>query len=145
MIPSAFVFLEALPRTPNGKVDRRALPAMERSGARRAGTTPRTAVEERLSGIWAEIFKSGPVDVEADFFELGGHSLLATRMLARVQATFAVEIPLRKAFEHTTIASLARVVEEAERASGARTPAIRSVARKGRVVHGSEGIIKSLS
>jgi amino acid adenylation domain-containing protein len=145
MIPSAFVFLEALPRTPNGKIDRRALPAVSLGDGRRAGTPPRTAVERRLAEIWAEIFKSGPFDVEADFFDLGGHSLLAARMLARVQAAFAVEIPLRKAFEHSTIASLARVVEEAERSSGARTPAIRNVARKGRVVHGSEGIIESLS
>jgi amino acid adenylation domain-containing protein/FkbM family methyltransferase len=145
MVPSAFVCLEALPRTPNGKIDHRALPRVEQRSVRRTGVLPRNAVEERLAEIWAEIFKEGPVDVEADFFELGGHSLLATRMLARVQAAFAVGIPLRKVFEHATIAALARVVEEAEQASRARTPAIRRVAREGRLLQGSEGIIRSLS
>jgi acyl carrier protein len=79
------------------------------------------------------VFRLERVDVEADFFALGGHSLLASRVLARVQAAFDVEIPLRRIFEHSTISSFARVVEEARRsASPASAPAIGRVERQAR-------------
>jgi amino acid adenylation domain-containing protein len=137
MVPSAFVLLPALPRTPNGKVDRRALPAPAWDGGAgsRPYTPPGTPVEQRLAEIWGEVFRLDRVDVHADFFELGGHSLLASRVLARVQAAFEVEIQLRRIFEHSTVSSFARVVEEARQAaSPARAPELRRVERQARRV-----------
>ncbi|HYO14087.1 MAG TPA: amino acid adenylation domain-containing protein [Thermoanaerobaculia bacterium] len=137
MVPAACVVLAALPRTPNGKVNRRALPAPERSGAAGSGpyTPPRTATEQKLARIWAEVFRLDRVDVHADFFDLGGHSLLASRVLARVQTAFEIEIPLRRIFEHSTISSFARIVEEAQRGtSSPQKPGIRRVERQARRV-----------
>jgi acyl carrier protein len=131
------VVLPALPRTPNGKVDRRALPAPAWNGGAgsRPYTPPSTSVEQRLAEIWGEVFQLERVDVHADFFELGGHSLLASRVLARVQATFEVEIPLRRVFEQSTISSFARVVEEARHhAPSSRAPELRRVERQVRRV-----------
>ncbi len=110
-----FVFRERLPRTPNGKVDRNALPVPDftRMPQKRC-VPPRTPTEERLAAIWEEVLKLERVGMEDDFFELGGHSLLATQILSRVRAAFAVELPMRALFEATTVASLAKAVEAAD-------------------------------
>ncbi len=114
MIPSAFVVLEALPLTPSGKVNRRALPAP--SGARpeleTAFVAPRTPVEEELAAIWAQLLGVEQVGVHDNFFELGGHSLLATQLISRLRETFQVELPLRSLFEATTVADLAVVIAQ---------------------------------
>jgi amino acid adenylation domain-containing protein len=112
MVPADFVELEALPRTPSGKLDRRALPAPPRPEAE-GGAAPRTPVEEVLAGIWAELLGVDRVDRGADFFALGGHSLLAGRLVARVQEALGVEVPLRAVFEGTTLEAFARAVREA--------------------------------
>jgi acyl carrier protein len=113
MIPSAFVPLDALPLTPNGKVDRRALPApgQARPTLEDALVAPRTPVEEALAGIWADLLGLTQVGIHDNFFELGGHSLLATQVMARLQAAFQVEVPLRRLFEAPTVADLAKYVE----------------------------------
>jgi amino acid adenylation domain-containing protein/FkbM family methyltransferase len=120
MVPSALVFLEAMPLSPNGKVDRRLLPAPASTQAV-AHVAPRTAVEERLAAMWAELLGCEQVGVEDDFFALGGHSLLGMRLIARVRAELDVDLPLRRLFERPTVAGLAVAIERA--GGGARSPA----------------------
>ncbi len=112
MVPSAFVVLETLPLTSNGKLDRAALPAPDTAGARDgAYVAPRTPTEERTAGIWAEVLGLERVGVEASFFDLGGHSLLATQVAARVREAFGVDLPLRALFEAPTVAELSLRLE----------------------------------
>ena len=115
MIPSAFVLLDELPRTPNGKIDRRALPAPDLSGAACATeyVAPRTGVEELMAGVWSEVLGVTQLSIEADFFDVGGHSLLATRLVSRIREAFGVEVALRRLFESPTVRGLAAIVEEA--------------------------------
>src|SRR5918998_520240 len=124
MIPSAFVRLEALPLTPSGKVDRRALPEPdeERPDLEGAYEAPRTPVEEALAGIWADVLRLERVGIHDDFFELGGHSLLATQVISRLRDAFGVELSLPGFFEGPTVAGLAEKIEAARQA-GQSAPA----------------------
>src|SRR5262249_50464579 len=90
MVPSAFVMLKAMPLTPNGKIDRRALPAPERSRSQLDSdfTAARTPIEEMTAGIGAELLGVEQVGVHDNFFELGGHSLLATQVISRLRDAF---------------------------------------------------------
>jgi amino acid adenylation domain-containing protein/FkbH-like protein len=118
LIPSAFVVLDALPRTPNGKVDRRALPTpgAARPAGERAYAAPRNAVEEVLAGLWAEVLGIERVGVHDDFFDLGGHSLLATQVVSRIAETLSPELHLRQLFATPTVAGLAAsLLESPER------------------------------
>jgi amino acid adenylation domain-containing protein len=116
MVPSAFVTLERMPLNDNGKVDRKALAALEsRAGAAQGSrVAPRTETERELAAIWARVLGHDDLGVEDDFFEIGGHSLLATQVSARILEVFQVELPLRTLFEHPTVAALATAVEEAQ-------------------------------
>ncbi|MEK6230027.1 MAG: condensation domain-containing protein, partial [Actinomycetota bacterium] len=124
MVPAAIVVLERLPVTPNGKLDRRALPEPDLmpSGLRRL---PRTPQEEMLCSLFAEVLGVAGVGIDDNFFELGGHSLLATRLISRVRSSLDVEIGIRSLFEAPSVAALAR---ELGSASAARAP-LRAVAR----------------
>ncbi|HOR01629.1 MAG TPA: condensation domain-containing protein, partial [Anaerolineae bacterium] len=133
MVPSALVCLEALPRLPNGKVDRRALPAPDAvAGPEGTCTAPRTAVEEIVAGVWAQVLGVPRVGVDESFFELGGHSLLATQVISRLREAFQVELPLRSLFEASTVAELARRIETCRAAAAERpAPPIQPVPREG--------------
>ena len=116
MVPSLFMFMDTFPLTPNGKIDRNAFPAPEADGRDVDGEylAPRNETEERLAGIWAEVLRVKRVGVNTDFFELGGDSLKVAQVATRIRATFGVDIPLRAAFEHRTVASLTPVVASAD-------------------------------
>ncbi|MFL6256241.1 MAG: amino acid adenylation domain-containing protein, partial [Pyrinomonadaceae bacterium] len=115
MIPSSFVSLKRLPLTPSGKLDRKALPEPGVAQAESEFVAPRTATEEVLAGIWAEVLRVERVGVEDNFFELGGHSLLATRCIAHVREVFRIEVPVRSLLDSPTVAAQARQIEAAMR------------------------------
>src|SRR5262249_38885669 len=115
-----FVFLDSLPRLPNGKVDRGALPPPDPGQPERGRLCilPRTPIERELAGIWAEALRLEQVSIGDNFFALGGHSLLATRVLSRVGDTLRADVPLRTLFETPTMADLALVIAEYLSADG---------------------------
>jgi amino acid adenylation domain-containing protein len=135
MMPSAFVLLDALPITPNGKVDRRRLPApggLPESG--RSLVAARNATEERLLAIWKELLGVDRIGVEDDFFALGGHSLLATQAVSRVRQAFGVELPLRTFFAAPSVASVAAEISRLRLGGGeTEVPPIVPVPRDGRL------------
>ncbi|HSK77860.1 MAG TPA: amino acid adenylation domain-containing protein, partial [Thermoanaerobaculia bacterium] len=132
LVPAAFVVLGSLPKNPNGKIDRRALPAPEETGPAKPGAAPRDPFEEVIAGLWAELLGRPRVGVDESFFELGGHSLLAMRLASRLREVFGVELRVRALFEGPTVAELARRVREAIHAgAGSELPPIRPVPRDG--------------
>jgi acyl carrier protein len=116
MIPGVFVALAELPRTPIGKIDRRALPApdQDRPDLEREFVAPRNPVEQMIADLWAKTLSIEKVGIHDNFFDLGGHSLMATQIISRLRNTYHVEIPLRKLFEAPTVANLALVIAEAQ-------------------------------
>jgi amino acid adenylation domain-containing protein len=126
MVPSSITVLESLPKTPNGKIDRRALPNPERVGQAEI-QKPRNDVEKKIAEIWQEVLGVEQVGIEDDFFALGGHSLLATQIMARVEEFFKTQIPLSKLFESPTVAAMARSIESAN--PGSDLPRMKRVAR----------------
>ncbi|RKH48479.1 amino acid adenylation domain-containing protein [Corallococcus llansteffanensis] len=115
MVPSAFIALEAFPRTPNGKVDRRALPVPAHDALQRTEppVAPRTLTEEILVEIWCEVLRLPTVGVLDDFFALGGQSILATQVMARVRERFELSLSVRVLFEAPVLAALAERIEQA--------------------------------
>nr|WP_279653823.1 non-ribosomal peptide synthetase [Pseudomonas morbosilactucae] len=100
MVPAHLLFLENLPVTPNGKLDRRALPAPDASQQQRTYVAPETELEQAIALIWQEVLQTDQVGLNSNFFELGGHSLLATQVASRIRNTLKIEAPLSALFEH---------------------------------------------
>ncbi|MBZ4423407.1 condensation domain-containing protein, partial [Myxococcus sp. RHSTA-1-4] len=131
MVPSAFVVMDALPLNPNGKVDRKALPAPEAPASNTGYVAPRTPTEELLASLWAQVLGVEQVGADDHFFELGGHSLLATQVISRIRVTFGVELPLRAVFESPTLAGLAQRITSLQGGGAPRhqAPPLRPVSR----------------
>jgi len=154
MAPAHFVFLDSIPLTTNGKVDRKALPAPSYEGvsAAREYVAPRTETEKALADIWAKLLKVERIGIHDDFFDLGGHSLMAMRAVSQIGEMFEVNLPLAVLLEAPTIAELAKKLHKEDtnkgkdehktpswsslvpiRASGSKKPLF--------LVHGAEGNI----
>ncbi|TRU61739.1 MAG: amino acid adenylation domain-containing protein [Microcystis aeruginosa Ma_QC_C_20070823_S13] len=130
MVPTAFVLLDTFPLTPNGKIDRRALPVPDLQ-SQGEYIAPRNPIEEKIAQIWAEVLKLERVSIEDNFFELGGHSLLATQVISRCQEAFEIALPLRYLFESPTIAQLSAVIlKELQTGLGLKLPSIVPVNRE---------------
>jgi len=130
MVPTAFVLLDTFPLTPNGKIDRRALPVPDLQ-SQGEYIAPRNPIEEKMARIWAEVLKLERVSIEDNFFELGGHSLLATQVISRCQEAFEIALPLRYLFESPTIAQLSAVIlKELQTGLGLKLPSIVPVNRE---------------
>jgi len=113
MLPSAFVMLEALPLSANGKVDHKALPAPDAAFLPKTFVAPNTPVEKVLAGIWAEILGVEKISIHDNFFiDLGGHSLLATQIISAVRDTFGVDVPMGSFFESPTASEQAAALVE---------------------------------
>ncbi|GGV25378.1 hypothetical protein GCM10010277_06310 [Streptomyces longisporoflavus] len=122
MVPSTVTAIAEVPLSPNGKLDRRALPAPDYAAGSR-GRTPRTAREEALCALFGDLLGVERVGIDDNFFELGGHSLLATQLVNRIRSALGVELPLRVVFESATVALLAQEL-------GARGRSSRPVLRR---------------
>ena len=129
MVPAAFLLLESLPRTPNGKIDRRALArhALSISSSGGEERALRTPVEEIVAGLWSEVLGLGRVGPDDNFFQLGGHSLSGAQVVSRLRRELQVDLPLRVLFEAPTVAALAAEIERRRLREGApERPAISS-------------------
>ncbi|MFD8818323.1 amino acid adenylation domain-containing protein, partial [Streptomyces sp. NPDC059627] len=112
MLPAVFIELAAFPLSPNGKLDRAALPAPDlRPVLADRYVSPSTRTEEVLAAVWADLLGLDRVGAEDGFFTLGGHSLLATRVMSRIRTEFGVEVPLAALFDHPTVHGLAAVID----------------------------------
>ncbi|RKY21562.1 MAG: non-ribosomal peptide synthetase, partial [Planctomycetota bacterium] len=134
MVPSLFVTLEQLPRTPNGKLDRAALPAPDAgaSAGLTAWVAPEGAVQTLLAELWAAVLGADRVGARDDFFASGGHSLLAMRLVSRIRDAFGVELPLADAFRVPVLADQAECVQALRQGDAlAQPPALVPVARDG--------------
>jgi amino acid adenylation domain-containing protein len=130
MAPAAIVPLARMPLSANGKIDRKALPEVQRGLERGSYVRPTTAVEEILCGIWSDVLGIDRVGIRDNFFELGGHSLKATQVVARLRTSLDVELPVRSIFEAPTVAALASLAAEAGRAQAGPGVPLERVARE---------------
>ena len=131
MIPSVFVIVDSLPLTPSGKVDRRSLPAPERSDERLYQDGPATPTEEMVAAIWQEVLDVERPSVLDSFFEIGGHSLYATQVISRIERAFSIDLPIRAIFESPSIRELSSCIDMTLKASqGEAAPPILPVKRE---------------
>jgi acyl carrier protein len=129
MVPSAILPLAKIPLTPNGKVDRQALPEPEAVQTREF-LPPKTPTEEGIAKIWQEVLRHERISADDNFFDLGGHSLLATQVVSRIREHFHTELPIRAMFDHPTIADLADAMDATDKSTPQTAePAIVRVSR----------------
>jgi amino acid adenylation domain-containing protein len=112
MLPHVFVFLEAMPLTPSGKIDKKALPSPSTAGKSRSYTAPRDTLEQVLADIWGVVLKSDRVGIHDDFFEVGGHSLLVTRVTSKIRDALGIDLPITTLFTAPTIAKLSESLRQ---------------------------------
>ncbi|QHM08465.1 plipastatin non-ribosomal peptide synthetase PpsC [Bacillus subtilis] len=112
MIPAYMIEMEQWPVTPSGKLDRNALPAPGGAADAETYTAPRNVTEMKLSQLWEDVLKNGPVGIHDNFFDRGGHSLKATALVSRISKEFDVQVPLKEVFAHPTVEGLATVIRE---------------------------------
>ena len=112
MVPSQFVHLDRLPLNPNGKLDRKALPAPDAQPQAGEGTLPRNVTETKVAEVWSEVLGRQGIGIHQQFFDLGGHSLSATRIVARLRGVFQIPLTLRNLFENPTVAQLSNLLLE---------------------------------
>jgi surfactin family lipopeptide synthetase A len=114
MLPSVFVTLKSMPLTPNGKIDRRALPIPGQADLTPTGTfaAPKDVVESRLAQIWESVLGVRPIGVRDDYFELGGHSLLAVKLMNRIEEAFGKNLPMATLLQAPTIEQLAAILRQ---------------------------------
>jgi amino acid adenylation domain-containing protein len=115
MVPSAFVLLPKIPLTPNGKIDRKALPAPEQAQAQtHTYVAPATPTEHAVAAIWADVLRRDQISTTDNFFDLGGHSLMATQVISRIREHFHIELAMRVLFEKPTIQAVSQAVDTAQ-------------------------------
>jgi acyl carrier protein len=131
MIPAAFVTVQEFPLTPNGKLDRGALPSPDgdRPASKENFVPPGDPVEEAVAGIWSKLLDVGRIGVKDNFFEFGGHSLLAVQLITRIRDTFQVDLPLRALLDAPTIRQLSSVIRSNETIEG-RTEKIAGILQR---------------
>jgi amino acid adenylation domain-containing protein/FkbM family methyltransferase len=147
MVPAAFILMDKFPLTANGKIDRKALPAVSHESTQHSHdfVIPRNETEQALAAIWSELLKVDNVGVNDDFFEMGGHSLLAMRAASRIKDVFAIDLPLAMFLHAPTIAALAGILRKenwrpswsslvALRSAGSRPPLFLMHAHGGNVL-----------
>ncbi|TBV02400.1 non-ribosomal peptide synthase/polyketide synthase, partial [Stutzerimonas kirkiae] len=108
MVPTHLVFIEAMPLTPNGKLNRKALPKPDASQSQQAYVAPQSELEQQIAAIWADVLKVEQIGLSDHFFELGGHSLLATQVVVRIRNQVGVDVALRELFEHPYLAHFSK-------------------------------------
>ena len=118
MVPSAFVEVQALPLSPNGKINRRLLPVPDWSSDRQSLAKPESELESTLVGIWQAVLGVPNVGVRDNFFDLGGHSIMAARVLAEVRKATGKDLPFSALFRGATVESLARLIEQESEVEG---------------------------
>jgi thioesterase domain-containing protein/acyl carrier protein len=144
MVPSAFVFLEALPLNTHGKVDRKALPPPDASSTAATYVAPRTHTEEAVAAVWAEVLHVEKVGATDDFFALGGHSLLAVRLMSRLRQRTGVSLPVSALFQGATVERLAQRLDARHHAPASNLTRLDSGTATGRplfLVHGGGGSV----
>ncbi len=116
MVPVAYVFIDQFPLTPNGKIDRKALPSPMETAQQeeKAYVAPTTETEAKLADIWAEVLKINRVGIDENFFEIGGHSMLAVTLMVKIEKQLGVRLPLAVLFDHSTIQDMAKLLEKKE-------------------------------
>ncbi len=133
MVPSTIMFLKSFKLTPNGKIDRGALPVpLGNRPDKKDIVAPRTTTESILVDIWVEFLGLDAVGIYDNFFELGGHSLLATQIMSRLRQAFSVELPLSSLFELRSIAELGEYIDKHRKSSNLETSSIKKVSRESR-------------